>query len=130
MSTLTDLLVGLALDAGGDDVVIRAAIDDILAENGMGDEVPGWFVDFWRALVEGRRLERLSTPDPADASPGADISNALAELALVLPIERDDYGEGVVLVVPSRQSRGFISREGRDGGWTYEVEPTGAAPAS
>lgn len=109
------------LDDATPEPTLRARVHDVLASNGLESHAPEWFADLVQALLAGEATGRHHFP-PGEMDGGdVDVSSALAELATFLPLGHDDYGEGVVLEPRRLRARAFISREGRDGSYFYEV---------
>lgn len=116
-----DLAARLVPDRAG--AALDATLEDILVDNGLGDDAPAWLIDFLGAIVTGRRVARTSFAREEMVGDRGDVTNALAELGALLPLGYEDYGEGITLDVKPLGVRAFVSREGPGGSYTYEVAP-------
>ena len=103
-------------------------LDEIVQSNELSDpaRVPPWFLNLWTALAEGRCVATTGFAMNQIVPVGrrgefGDVVNFLAELADILPIGHDNYGEGIRLELHGIGLQAFISMEAAGGGCSYEV---------
>jgi len=93
-----------------------AAIQEIVKSNGLAEtqDIPSWFLDLWQSILNGSSTKKSFLLSEIVGRKG-DVTNFLAELADVIEMNYDNYGEGTEMVFDSLRIRAFISMEGGNG---------------
>lgn len=104
---------------------VRAEIDEIIASNDLdnSDKIPQWFLDFWNSIIKRINVEKnyFLTDDILNSE--GDIINFLAELADLIDMNYENYGEGITMKFRPLSKEAFICLEGGAGVCFYEIKP-------
>jgi hypothetical protein len=100
------------------------AINEMVESNGLAEteNVPFWFLDLWQSILNETSTEKIFFLMSEIVGGKGDVVNFLAELADVIEMNYDNYGEGIEMVFDSLRIRAFISMEGGGGTGFYQIQ--------
>ncbi len=84
------------------------------------DNVPAWFIDFWENILNEKTTDKVQFLTRELVNP--DIINFLAELADVMDMNYENYGEGIVMQFEPLNLDLFICLEGGLSTCFYQIK--------
>jgi len=107
------------------DFAIQESIQEMVEGNALdsSDNVPSWFIDFWENILHEKTTDKVQfLSRELVNSDAADIINFLAELADVIDMNYENYGEGIVMQFETLNLDVFICLEGRPSTCFYQIQ--------
>ncbi|HLM53362.1 MAG TPA: hypothetical protein VK325_07215 [Pseudoxanthomonas sp.] len=103
-------------------IAFKESIQEIVENNALesSDNIPAWFIKFWEDMLSGKTGEvRFLFRDLFH--PEADVVNFMAELANVIDMNYENYGEGIVMQFEPLNLDVFICFEGGPSSCFYKI---------
>ncbi|MBD2767940.1 hypothetical protein IC235_08540 [Hymenobacter sp. BT664] len=103
---------------------IKESIYEIIEGNALDlpINVPPWFMDFWKNILNKNTTNKINFLSKELVNTNADIINFLAELASVIDMNYENYGEGIVMRFEALNLDVFICLEGGPSTCFYRIK--------
>ncbi|MFB2977696.1 hypothetical protein [Microseira sp. BLCC-F43] len=125
-STLTKIIVELyqKLNSEEPNIAIKESIHEMVESNGLGsyNNIPSWFLDFWQNILNKKPTEKVQFLMSEIVNSDADIINFMAELADIINMNYENYGEGIVMKFETLNLDAFICLEGGPSTCFYQIK--------
>lgn len=106
------------------DAKAQELIQEAINSNNLDspENIPQWFLDFWRKVIGEQTMEKQYFMASDILNTDVDLINFLAELADVIDMNYDNYGEGITITFKPLHLNAFICMEGGPGVCFYEIK--------
>lgn len=125
-SNLTNIIIELyqKLNSKEPKIAIKDSIHEIVESNALdsSDNIPSWFIDFWEDILNEKTTDKVQFLIRELVNPEADIINFLTELADVIDMNYENYGEGIVMQFEPLNLDVFICLEGGPSTCFYQIK--------
>lgn len=125
-STLTSIIIELykKLNSEEPNIAIQESIYKMVESNGLGsaNNIPSWFLEFWENILNKKTTDKVQFLMSELISSEPDIINFLAELADVIDMNYENYGEGIIMIFKALNLNIFICLEGGPATCFYQIQ--------
>ena len=125
-SNLTSIIIDLyqKLNSEEPNIAIKESIHEMVEGNGLdsSNNIPSWFIDFWEDILNEKTTDKVQFLISELVNSDADIINFLAELADVIDMNYENYGEGIVMKFETLNLDVFICLEGGPSTCFYQIK--------
>ena len=125
-SNLTSIIIELYQKLNSEDpnIAIKESIHEMVEGNALdsSNNIPSWFIDFWEDILNEKTTDKVYFLFSEIVNPDADIINFLAELADVIDMNYENYGEGIVMKFEPLNLDVFICLEGGPSTCFYQIQ--------
>jgi len=125
-SNLTSIIIEFyqKLNSEEPNIAIKESIHEMVEGNALdsSNNIPSWFIDFWEDILNEKTTDKVYFLFSEIVNPDADIINFLAELADVIDMNYENYGEGIVMKFEPLNLDVFICLEGGPSTCFYQIQ--------
>jgi hypothetical protein len=125
-SNLTSIIIELykKLNSEEPNIAIKESIQEMVEGNALDspNNIPSWFIDFWEDILNEKTTDKVQFLFSELFHPEADVINFLAELADVIDMNYENYGEGIVMQFEPLNLDVFICLEGGPSTCFYQIK--------
>jgi hypothetical protein len=125
-SNLTSLIIDIyqKLNSVEPNTAIKESIHEMVESNALDSShnIPSWFIDFWEDILNEKITDKVQFLFSEVVNADADIINFFAELADVIDMNYENYGEGIVMKFEPLNLDVFICLEGGPSTCFYQIK--------